>query len=391
MKLHEYQAKELFDKWNIPVPTSVLITDKNRAAEKIQSMKTSPPWVVKAQVHAGGRGKAGGVKLVTSAEEAASAIDDLFGARLVTHQTGTEGAVVRKVLFEEGLQIVREFYLSVTIDRAAGRPIVIFSPSGGMDIEALAVSAPEAIFREHVDPALGWMPYQTRKIAYRIDPLPEPGVIKQLGKMIVNLYNLFISCDCSLVEINPLVITASGRVVAADAKVDVDNNALFRQKELASIYDFSEMDPLERKADEFDLSYIRLDGSVGCMVNGAGLAMATMDVIQAAGARPANFLDVGGGAGEEKIGKGLEIILSDNRVKAILINIFGGILRCDVLANGVCSAASKVSVEVPMIVRLRGTNAEEGAAILKKSGLSFRVAGNLAEAAALVKEVIGEN
>ncbi len=391
MKLHEYQAKELFDKWNIPVPTSVLITDKNRAAEKIQSMKTSPPWVVKAQVHAGGRGKAGGVKLVTSAEEAASAIDDLFGARLVTHQTGTEGAVVRKVLVEEGLQIVREFYLSVTIDRAAGRPIVIFSPSGGMDIEALAVSAPEAIFREHVDPALGWMPYQTRKIAYRIDPLPEPGVIKQLGKMIVNLYNLFISCDCSLVEINPLVITASGRVVAADAKVDVDNNALFRQKELASIYDFSEMDPLERKADEFDLSYIRLDGSVGCMVNGAGLAMATMDVIQAAGARPANFLDVGGGAGEEKIGKGLEIILSDNRVKAILINIFGGILRCDVLANGVCSAASKVSVEVPMIVRLRGTNAEEGAAILKKSGLSFRVAGNLAEAAALVKEVIGEN
>lgn len=326
-----------------------------------------------------------------TAEEAASAAKDLLGVRLVTHQTGPEGAVVRKVLVEEGLQIEREFYLSVTVDRSAGRPIVIFSPSGGMDIEALAVSAPEAIFREHVDPALGWMPYQTRNIAYRIHPLPDAGVIRKLGEMILNLYNLFISCDCSLVEINPLVVTASGGVVAADAKVDVDNNALFRQKELASIYDFSEMDPLERKADEFDLSYIRLDGSVGCMVNGAGLAMATMDVIQAAGARPANFLDVGGGAGEEKIGKGLEIILSDKRVKAILINIFGGILRCDVLAKGVRSAASKVSVGVPMIVRLRGTNAEEGAAILKESGLSFRVAGDLAEAASLVQDVVGEN
>jgi succinyl-CoA synthetase beta subunit len=391
MKLHEYQAKELFNKWSIPVPTGVLITDKDRAAEKVQSMGTSPPWVVKAQIHAGGRGKAGGVKLVNSAEEAASAVGDLFGARLVTHQTGPEGAVVRKVLVEEGLQIEKEFYLSVTVDRAAGRPIVIFSPSGGMDIEALAVSAPEAIFREHVDPALGWMPYQTRNMAYKIDPPPEPGVIKQLGKMIVHLYNLFISCDCSLVEINPMVITSSGGVIAADAKVDIDNNALFRQKELASIYDFSEMDPLEKKAGEFDLSYIRLDGSVGCMVNGAGLAMATMDVIQAAGASPANFLDVGGGAGEEKIGKGLEIILSDKRVKAILVNIFGGILRCDVLARGVCSAASKVSVDVPMIVRLRGTNAEEGAAILKESGLSFRVAGDLAEAAALVKEVVGKN
>jgi succinyl-CoA synthetase beta subunit len=391
MKLHEYQAKELFDKWNIPVSESVLITDKDRAAETLQSMASSPPWVVKAQVHAGGRGKAGGVRLVASAEEAAAAIDDLLGARLVTHQTGPEGAVVRKVLIEEGLQIEREFYLSITIDRAAGRPIVIFSPSGGMDIEALAVSAPEAIFREHVDPALGWMPYQTRNIAYRIAPLPDPAVIRQIGETIKNLYHLFIACDGSLVEINPLVVTASGRVVAADAKVDIDNNALFRQKDLASIYDFSEMDPLERKAGEFDLSYIRLDGSVGCMVNGAGLAMATMDVIQAAGANPANFLDVGGGAGEEKIGKGLEIILSDQRVKAILINIFGGILRCDVLAKGVCSAASKVSVDVPMIVRLRGTNAEEGAAILRESGLSFRVAEDLGEAASLVKEVVDEN
>jgi succinyl-CoA synthetase beta subunit len=391
MKLHEYQAKELFDKWNIPVPAGVLITDKDRAAEKIQSMNSSPPWVVKAQVHAGGRGKAGGVKLVTSADEAASAVDELLGARLVTHQTGPEGAVVRKLLMEEGLEIEREFYLSVTLDRSAGLPIVIFSPSGGMDIESLAVSAPESIFREHIDPALGWMPYQTRNIAYRIAPLPEAGVIKQLGQAISNLYNLFIACDCSLVEINPLVITSSGRVVAADAKVDVDNNALFRQKELAAIYDYAEMDPLERKAGDFDLSYIRLDGSVGCMVNGAGLAMATMDVIQAAGATPANFLDVGGGAGEEKISNGLEIILTDKRVKAVLINIFGGILRCDVLARGVCSAASEVSVDVPMIVRLKGTNAEEGAAIFKESGLSFRVAVDLAEAAALVKEVIAEN
>jgi succinyl-CoA synthetase beta subunit len=391
MKLHEYQAKELFHRWNILVPAGVLITDKHHAEEKIQSMDTPPPWVVKAQIHAGGRGKAGGVKLASSAREAASVIDALLGARLVTHQTGPEGAVVSKVLVEQGLQIEKEYYLSVTVDRAAGRPIVIFSPSGGMDIEALAFSAPEAIFREHVDPALGWMPYQTRNMVYRINPSPDPGIIKRIGETIRNLYNLFMSCDCSLVEINPLVITASGDVIAGDAKVDIDNNALFRQKELASIYDYSEMDPLERKADEFDLSYIRLDGSVGCMVNGAGLAMATMDVIQAAGAKPANFLDVGGGAGEGKIGKGLEIILSDKRVKAILINIFGGILRCDVLAKGVCSAASNVSVDVPMIVRLRGTNAEEGAAILKKSGLSFRVAGDLAEAALLVKEVVGEN
>ncbi|HDR13895.1 MAG TPA: ADP-forming succinate--CoA ligase subunit beta [Desulfobacteraceae bacterium] len=391
MKLHEYQAKELFNKWNIPVPAGVLITDEKSAVEKIQSMNSSPPWVVKAQVHAGGRGKAGGVQLVSSKDEAVSAISRLLGGRLVTHQTGPEGAVVRKVLLEEGLAIEREFYLSVTIDRSAGRPIVIFSPSGGMDIEALAASTPELIFREHVDPSLGWMPYQTRNIAYRIEPLPEAGVIRQIGEAIRNLYNLFISCDCSLVEINPLVTTSSGRIVAADAKLDVDNNALFRQKQLASIYDYEEMDPLEREAGEFDLSYIRLDGSVGCMVNGAGLAMATMDVIQAAGASPANFLDVGGGAGEEKIGRGLEIILSDKHVKAVLINIFGGILRCDLLAKGVCSAASKVSVDLPMIVRLRGTNAEEGAAILKESGLRFRVAGDLAEAAALVQEVVGEN
>jgi succinyl-CoA synthetase beta subunit len=391
MKLHEYQAKELFQKWGIPVPAGVLITDEDSAAETIRSVDYRPPWVVKAQIHAGGRGKAGGVKIVKSEDEASSAVNELLGSSLITHQTGPEGALVRKVLIEEGLDIDREFYLSITVDRAAGKPIVIFSPHGGMDIEALAASAPESILREHVNPAIGWMPYQTRNIAYRIKPVPEAGVIRQLGEAIGKLYDLFIACDCSLVEINPMVLTVSGRLVAADAKVDIDNNALFRQKELASIYDYTEMDPLERKAGEFDLSYIRLDGSVGCMVNGAGLAMATMDVIQAAGARPANFLDVGGGAGEEKIEKGMEIILRDERVNAVLINIFGGILRCDVLARGVCSAASKVAVNVPMIVRLKGTNAEEGAAILEESGLRFQVARDLAEAASLVQAVVGEN
>ena len=390
MKLHEYQAKEILNKWHIPVPRGVLISEADRTEKEVGSLGP-PPWIVKAQVHAGGRGKAGGVRLVKSLQEAEDAVSDLLGSRLITHQTGPEGAVVRKVLVEEGVEIASEFYLSVTLDRTSGLPAVIFSPSGGMEIEALAVSAPQLIYRENVDPALGWMPYQSRNMVYRIEALPEAGVMKQLGEIMKNLYDLFTACDCSLVEINPLVATADGRVIAVDAKLDVDNNALFRQKELAALYDHAEMDPLEREAGQSGLSYIRLDGSIGCMVNGAGLAMATMDLIQAAGARPANFLDVGGGAGEEKIRKGLEIILSDGRVKGVLINIFGGILRCDVLARGVCTAAAAVSVDVPLIVRLKGTNAEEGRSILSESGLSFHVARDLAEAGALIREVMAGN
>ena len=390
MKLHEYQAKEFFTRWDIPVPNGVLVTEADRAAEALEALSRLP-WVVKAQIHAGGRGKAGGVRLVNSPGEAVEAASGLLGSSLVTHQTGPEGTIVRKILIEEGVEISNEFYLSITVDRTAGLPVIIFSPSGGMDIEALAVSAPQFIYKEHIDPALGWMPYQSRKLAFKVNPVPDAGVIRQLGQIMKNLYDLFIACDCSLVEINPLVVTSDGKVIAVDGKMDVDNNALFRQKEMASIYDYQEMDPLEKKAGDVDLSYIRLDGSVGCMVNGAGLAMATMDVVQAAGAEPANFLDVGGGAGEEKIGRGLEIILSDSRVKAVLINIFGGILRCDVLARGVCAAAATVPVSVPLIVRLKGTNDEEGRAILRNSGLSFHVAGDLAEAAALVRKLVVEN
>ncbi|VBB41357.1 succinyl-CoA synthetase, beta subunit [uncultured Desulfatiglans sp.] len=385
MKIHEYQAKEIFRGAGIPVPDGVVANSPEEAVEAVRRVK-GPPWVVKAQVHAGGRGQGGGVKVVRSPEEAEAAAEKILGAPLVTRQTGPQGVRVNQVLVEGGEDIDRELYLGMVIDRVTARPTMIFSPSGGMDIEVVASEAPEYIFEEAVDPATGWMPFQGRNLAYALDPLPEPAVLKGLMQVMQHVYEIFLAHDCSLVEINPLVITRDGKVVALDAKLTIDDNALFRQKTMLELDDPREKDPLELIAEKHRLNYIRLDGNVGAMVNGAGLAMATMDVIKMAGAEPANFLDVGGGATEEMITRGFEIILSDDRVKAILINIFGGILRCDVLARGVVAAARKTSIGVPLIVRLEGTNVEEGRAILRESDLKFLVAHNLAEAAELVSK-----
>jgi len=389
MKIHEYQAKDIFSKSGIPVPNGQVVASSDEAT-KVCQIINGPPWVVKAQVHAGGRGKGGGVKVVHYPYEVVTAVEALLGKALVTPQTRSEGVKVHQVLIEEGVDIDREFYLGMVINRAKARPAMIFSQAGGMTIEEVASQTPELIWTEYVEPTAGWMPHQGRNLVYRLDPLPSPGAIRQLMAAMASIYKVFRTLDCSLVEVNPLVITASGRVLALDAKINIDDNSLFRQKEILRLDDSSEKDPLELMAEKYNLNYIRLGGNIGAMVNGAGLAMATMDVIKLAGAEPANFLDVGGGASEEMITKGFEIILQDKRVKAILINIFGGILRCDVLARGVLKAAENVHIEVPLIVRLEGTNVEEGRKILEESNLDFLVARDLAEAAGLVAKQVNK-
>ena len=387
MKLHEYQAKDLFRKAGIPVPRGRLLTSLDELPDSLKEIP-GPPWVVKAQVHAGGRGKGGGVRVVQNAHDAESAVSDILGKPLVTPQTTPEGVTVHQVLLEEGVDIESEFYLGMTVDRKHACPTMIFSPSGGMEIEEVAKQSPDLIFNEPVGPASGWMPYQARNLIFRLSPLPSGDTIKELSAVMKKVYELFVANDCSLVEINPLVITKQGGVIALDAKMSIDDNALYRHKDLAELDDPREKDPLEVMAEQANINYIRLNGNIGAMVNGAGLAMATMDLIKLAGAEPANFLDVGGGASEEMITKGFEIILKDERVKAILINIFGGILRCDVLARGVLAAAKKTDIKVPLIVRLEGTNVEEGRRILQESDLDFLVAKDMAEAAELVaKEV----
>ena len=389
MKLHEYQAKDTFKRFGIPVPDGRITTSADEALEMARELK-GPPWVVKAQVHAGGRGKGGGVKVVNSLNEVKEATQAILDRPLITKQTGPEGRRVHQVLIEEGVDIHQELYLAMVIDRSMARPVMIFSQAGGMEIEEVAARSPELVLKAFVDPDVGWMPYQGRSLAYRLEPLPKPETLKELIGLMSRLYRAFIDLDCSLAEINPLVITNEGKALAIDAKIDIDDNALFRQKDLLALDDPREKDPLELKAGEYNLNYIRLDGNIGAMVNGAGLAMATMDVIKMAGAEPANFLDVGGGASEEMVTKGFEIILEDKKVRAILINIFGGILRCDVLARGVLAAAQKTDIQVPLIVRLEGTNVEEGRRILEDSGLKFLVAKDMAEAAELVtKQVAG--
>jgi succinyl-CoA synthetase beta subunit len=387
MKLHEYQAKATFSTFGIPVPAGKVAATVEEAVKAAEELK-GPPWVIKAQVHAGGRGKGGGVKIARSPEEVAEAAEAILSRPLVTSQTGAEGRKVYQILVEEGVHIERELYLAVVIDRAQASPVVIFSPAGGMEIEEVAAKSPELVLTQPVSPDTGWMPYHGRNLFYRIDPLPAPDSIRQLMSLAGRLHTLFVDLDCSLAEINPLVITKEGDVLAVDAKMTIDDNALFRQKQLAALDDPHEKDPLELKAGEYKLNYIRLDGNIGAMVNGAGLAMATMDLIKMAGAEPANFLDVGGGASEEMITKGFEIILEDKEVKAILINIFGGILRCDVLARGVLAAAEKTEIKVPLIVRLEGTNVEEGRRILKESNLEFLVAKDMGEAAELVTQQV---
>jgi len=387
MKLHEYQAKEIFRKFGIPVPEGRVVTSGDEALKAAGELN-GPPWVVKAQIHAGGRGKGGGVKIVRTPQEAGSAAKAILEKPLITKQTAPEGRKVHQVLIEEGVEIDRELYLAVVIDRAMARPVMIFSQAGGMDIEEVAARSPELVRKQFVNPEAGWMPYQARSLVYGLDPLPGPETLKALMSLMALLYKAFITLDCSLAEINPLVITKDGKALAVDAKINIDDNALIRQKEMQPLDDPRERDPLDAKAKEYNLNYIRLNGNIGAMVNGAGLAMATMDVIKLAGAEPANFLDVGGGASEEMVTRGLQIILEDQNVKAILINIFGGIMRCDVLARGVLAAAEKTDIKVPLIVRLEGTNVEEGRKILEGSNLQFMVARSMAEAAEMVTKQV---
>ncbi len=385
MKIHEYQAKELFKKYALPVPQGGVAF---KADEAVGIAKTlgNYPVVVKAQIHAGGRGKGGGVKLAQSAEEVHKIAGQIIGMTLVTHQTGAQGQLVKKVLVEQGLNIEKELYLSIIPDRSSAQIIVMASEAGGMDIEAVAAKTPQKIIKVPINPLQGMQPYHGRAVAFGLNL--SPAVMKPFVAVLKNLFRLFVECDCSLVEINPLVITAEKAVMALDAKVNFDDNALFRHPDIQEFRDMDEEDPLEVEASKFNLNYINLDGNVGNMVNGAGLAMATMDIIKQAGAEPANFLDVGGGASAEMVENGFRIILSDKNVKGILINIFGGILRCDVLANGVVEAAKKTGIKVPVVVRMEGTNVEEGRKILAASGLNLITAADLKDAAQKIAEVV---
>ena len=387
MKVHEYQAKRILAEGGVPVPRGGPATSPDEARSVAEELGGGA--VVKAQVHAGGRGKAGGIKVVSSPDEAAEAAAALLGTRLVTFQTGPEGVSVDAVLVEEPIDIERELYVGIVTDGAARGPVVMVSEAGGMDIEEVAETTPDKIIRVPIDPGLGLQPYQGRKIAYGLGM--GPAQVRPVASMMQALYGIFRDSDCSLVEINPLAVTGDGRVLAADAKIDFDDDALSRHSDLGDLHDPAQDDPLEAQAAEYGISYVKLDGGVGCMGNGAGLAMATMDVIGQTGAGPANFLDVGGGADEEKVARALHIILSDPGVKAVLINIFGGILRCDVVARGMLQAAKENAKmdSTPMVVRMLGTNAEEGRGILSESDLEVRLVDDLAGAARAVDEVLG--
>ncbi|MGD8664558.1 MAG: ADP-forming succinate--CoA ligase subunit beta [Desulfobacterales bacterium] len=385
MKIHEYQAKELFKKYAVPVPEGGIAFTADEAVA-VANKLGAYPVVVKAQIHAGGRGKGGGVKLAQSADEVKSIAGDIIGMNLVTHQTGASGQPVKKVLVEQGLNIAKELYLSIIPDRSSAQIIIMASEAGGMDIETVAAETPEKIIKVPVNPLLGLQSYHCRAAAFGLNL--SPAVIKPFVAMLKNLYRLFMDADCSLLEINPLVITAEETVVALDAKVNFDDNALFRHADIQEYRDLDEEDPLEVEASKFNLNYINLEGNVGNMVNGAGLAMATMDIIKQAGAEPANFLDVGGGASAEMVENGFRIILSDPNVKGILINIFGGILRCDVLANGLVEAAKKTGIKVPVVVRMEGTNVDAGRKILAESGLNLITAADLKDAAQKIAEVV---
>jgi succinyl-CoA synthetase beta subunit len=386
MKIHEYQAKELFQKYKVPVPRGGVAFAADEAVTVAKTLG-GYPVVVKAQIHAGGRGKGGGVKLAQSEQEVESVAGQIIGMNLVTHQTGAQGRPVKKVLVEQGLNIAQELYLSIIPDRETAKIVIMASEAGGMDIEEVAAKTPEKIIKVSINPLQGIQAYHCREVAFSLNL--APAVIKPFTAMVRNLYRMFVDYDCSLLEINPLVITAEETVIALDAKINFDDNALFRHKDILEYRDLDEEDPLEVEASKFNLNYINLDGNVGNMVNGAGLAMATMDLIKLAGAEPANFLDVGGGASAEMVENGFRIILSDPNVKGILINIFGGILRCDVLAEGVVQAAQKTGIQVPVVVRMEGTNVEEGRRILAESGLNLNTAADLKDAAAKVAEIVG--
>ncbi len=384
MKIHEYQAKELFRKYNVPTPEGGVSTTIEGISETAAQLGL--PVAVKAQIHAGGRGKGGGVKIARTSEEVSQAANAILGMTLVTKQTGPEGRLVKTVLVEKGVGIKKELYLSMIPDRSTATVTIVASQDGGMDIEEVAASTPERIIKVQVNPLIGIRGYHVQQVIFGLE-LEKP-VMKEFGALLRNLYNLFVDYDCSMLEINPLIITDDDQIIALDAKVDVDSNALFRHPDVVAMHDPNEDDPAEAEAAKYNLNYINLDGNVGNMVNGAGLAMATMDIIKQAGADPANFLDVGGGADAEMVENGFRIILSDPKVKGILINIFGGILRCDILAQGVVQAAEKIKLSVPVVVRMEGTNVEEGRKILSESGLKLINAADLSDAAKKVAEIV---
>ncbi len=386
MKIHEYQAKDLFRKAGIPVPAGAVCRSAAEAAAAFTRLAV-PLAVVKAQIHAGGRGKAEGVKLVRSAAEAQAAAAGMLGRAMVTHQTGPAGRVVKTVLVEAGSEVAHEYYVGLALDRGRGAPVLMASTEGGMDIEAVAAQAPHKILREVVDPEAGLRAWQARRLAFALG-FPA-GALRPVQDLLARLVRLYLDKDCSLVEINPLVTTRQGVVLALDGKINFDPNALYRQPDISALRDLDEEDPREVEAAAAGLTYIALDGSIGCLVNGAGLAMGTMDTIQLAGGQPANFLDVGGGASAQQVTAAFRIILSDPRVRAILVNIFGGIMKCDVIAEGIIAAARETHLSVPLVVRLEGTNVERGRELLQQSGIEIITAGSLAEAAAKAVEAAG--
>ena len=384
MNIHEYQAKEILKRYGVPVPVGKVAS--TLAEVKAAAAELGGRCVVKAQIHAGGRGKAGGVKLASSPEDAVEKAAEILGKNLVTHQTGPEGRQVRRVLIEQGVNIERELYLGMILDRTQSRVTVICSSEGGVEIEEVAAKHPEKILKEAIDPAVGLQPFQCRRLAFALG-VPQ-ALVGKMVTMMQALYRAFDECDCSIAEINPLILTKEGQVMALDAKMNFDSNALFRQKDILALRDLNEEDPREIEASKYELSYISLDGNIGCMVNGAGLAMATMDIIKLCGGEPANFLDVGGGASKERVAQAFKIILSDVRVRGVLINIFGGIMRCDVLAQGVVDAARELSIKVPLVVRMQGTNVDLGRKILADSGLPIISAETMGEAAEKIVEAV---
>jgi succinyl-CoA synthetase beta subunit len=386
MKIHEYQAKAILARFGVPVPRGEPARTKDEVRTAAEHLAT-PVVVVKAQIHAGGRGKAGGVKIAKSPDEAARFAEALLGKTLVTPQTGSEGRVVRRLLVEEGLDIQRELYISILVDRSLGAPVFMASAAGGMEIEEVAHSNPEAILRQAIRPETGFEPYHARKLGFGLGLSAD--VARAAVPFLQSLYDAFIDTDASLVEINPCIVTGDGRLIALDAKVNFDDNALYRHAEFRELRDLDEETPLEVEASKFKLNYIKLDGTVGCMVNGAGLAMATMDIIKLAGGSPANFLDVGGGASEEQVKNAFRILLSDSSVRAVFVNIFGGILRCDVLARGVVNAAKDLNLKIPVVVRMEGTNVEQGREILRTSGLNLVVAHGMKDGAEKVVALAG--
>ena len=389
MKIHEYQAKEILRKYGVTVPRGEMATTREQAEAAARNLFDAGATgvVVKAQIHAGGRGKGGGVKIAKSVEEAAELAGKMLGMKLVTHQTGPEGKIVQRMLIEETLPIEKELYIGILVDRGEGKAVFMASAAGGMEIEQVASQNPEAILKEYIDPGMGLEAFQARKLAFRLGL--KPAQINQAVQFMQGLYQAFLATDASLVEINPFITTTDGRLFALDAKINFDDNALFRHPDIRELRDITEEDPLEVEASKYNLNYIKLDGNVGCMVNGAGLAMATMDIIKYAGGMPANFLDVGGGANAEQVTHAFEILLSDKNVKAVLINIFGGILRVDTLATGVVEAARKTQIQLPIVLRLEGTNVEAGREILQQSGLNFIVAETMKDAAEKVVAAAG--